>query len=99
MGDINRDGRQDLALSNFGDTTVAVLLGNGDGTFQAVRTVPAGGSNPHGVAIGDVNGDGSPDLAAANYVGNSVSVIRGNGDGTFQPAVIVRKAAVLHASR
>ena len=87
VGDVNRDGRLDLAVAHSGSTlgTVAVLLGNGDGTFQAPRNFSTG-QGSLSVAVGDVNGDGQPDLAVANYYSNDVSVLLGNGDGTFQPA-------------
>ena len=48
-----------------GSNTVSVLLGNGNGTFQAQQTFAAG-SMPDSVAVGDVNGDGKPDLVVAN---------------------------------
>ena len=44
---------------------MSVLLGNGNGTFQAQQTF-ATGSNPTSVAVADVNGDGKPDLVVAN---------------------------------
>ena len=44
--------------------TVSVLLGNGNGTFQAQQTF-ATGNGPQSVAVGDVNGDGKPDLVVA----------------------------------
>src|SRR4051812_14443734 len=55
--DFNRDGRPDLAAANSGDNTVSVLLGNGDGTFQAART-SATGLGPQSVQSADLNGDG-----------------------------------------
>ena len=46
--------------------TVSVLLGNGNGTFQAQQTF-ATGAGPQSVAVGDVTGDGIPDLVVANF--------------------------------
>src|SRR3989442_1004090 len=87
VGDVNGDGRLDLVVTNYNSSTVSVLLGNGDGTFQLALTFGAG-SSPTSVAVGDVNGDGRPDLAVANYGFNgTVSVLLGNGDGTFRPAL------------
>ena len=94
IGDLNGDGRSDLALANYGgyngDGDISIMLGKGDGTFQAAVNYGAG-TNPLTVAIGDLNGDGSPDLAVANYdtssLGGNVSIMPGNGDGTFQTAV------------
>src|SRR5262250_2101754 len=91
VGDFNRDGIQDLAVANngFGFNNVSVLLGNGDGTFQAAVNFGAG-NNPFYIAVGDFNGDGVQDLAVAQlgfFGSNNVSVLLGNGDGTFQAAV------------
>jgi hypothetical protein len=91
VGDLNGDGVPDLAVADSGDplgrtSGVSVLLGNGDGSFQAARAFAAG-SSPQSVALGDFNGDDRLDLAVANDFsgGGSVSVLVGNGDGTFQP--------------
>src|SRR5207247_143990 len=90
VGDVNGDGRPDLVVAdlglNTGYSTVLVLLGNGDGTFQPARDFDVG-THPISVAVGDVNGDGRPDLAVANAGSNNVSVLLGYGDGTFQPAL------------
>ena len=82
LGDLNGDGKPDLATANSGANTVSVLLGNGAGAFRA-ETDYGTGSYPRSVAIGDLNGDGKPDLATANTFDNTVSVLLGNGDGTF----------------
>src|SRR5947208_1964268 len=83
VGDFNGDGVPDLAVANEGSNNVAVLLGNGDGTFQPARFF-AVGTNPVWVVVGDFNGDRVHDLAVANIRSNNVSVLLGNGDGTFQ---------------
>ena len=86
VGDFNGDGKQDLAVANWGDSTVTVLLGNGSGGFTAVSGNPSAvGPQPESIAVGDFNGDGKPDLATANLGGN-VTVLLGNGSGGFTPA-------------
>src|SRR5262249_61310626 len=67
----------------FRSAHVSVLLGNGDGTFQAAVNFGVG-IRPAVVTVGDFNGDGIQDLAVANNGSNNVSVLLGNGDGTFQ---------------
>jgi hypothetical protein len=86
VGDFNGDGKMDLAVANEGSDNVSILLGNGDGTFQAAVNYGAG-TDPDSVAVGDFRGDGKLDLVVANYYSNNVSVLLGNGDGTFQAAV------------
>ena len=53
-------GKVDLAAANRDSDNVSVLLGNGDGTFQAQQTFPAG--EPNFITTGDFNGDGIIDL-------------------------------------
>ena len=66
VGDFNGDGKADLAVANLGSNNVAVLLGNGNGTFATAVTYASGGTAPFSVAVGDFNGDGKLDLAVAN---------------------------------
>jgi len=85
-GDVDGDGIPDLASANQSGDNVSVLIGNGDGTFQARRDY-ATGIGPIGVTIADLDDDGMPDLVVANLSSNTVSVLINNGDGTFAPKV------------
>ena len=89
--DLNGDGYLDLAeVTDYpSPPTVAIYLGNGDGTFQSPVTYPIA-SDGTSVVTGDFNGDGKLDLATSDFnggSGNTVSILLGNGDGTFQPHV------------
>ncbi len=85
-GDFTGDGKLDLAVTNYYNNTVSVLMGNGDGTFQPQVAYPTGLA-PSGIVAGDFTGRGVFDLAVTNSGSNTVSVLLGNGDGTFQPQV------------
>jgi hypothetical protein len=78
-----------LVVANKRSNTVSVLLGNGNGTFQAAQNFRVG-SYPTSVAVADVNGDGRLDVVTANFHSNSLSVLVGNGNGTFLTARTVR---------
>jgi len=104
VADVNGDGKPDLVVANVcgisqanctdgPGNSVGVLLGNGDGTFQAAVMYASGGYS-QSLAVADVNGDGKPDLIVTSDCGTStctngiVGVLLGNGDGTFQTAVL-----------
>ena len=92
VADLNADGKLDLVTANWGLGTVGVLMGNGDGSFQAMQTYAADATTPRAVALADLNGDGNIDIAVGSYVddynpGSTAGILLGNGDGTFQPVV------------
>jgi hypothetical protein len=88
VGDFNGDGKLDLVVPNVSATTVSILLGNGDGTFQTQSAYQAGYS-PIAVGVADLNGDGKLDLAvvnngnASNGQPGTVTILLGKGDGSF----------------
>jgi hypothetical protein len=79
-----------LAVTNAGDGTVSVLLGNGKGAFgSATPATFDTQSMPAAILSTDFNNDGIPDLAVANEGSNTVSVFLGLGGGTFAPPLNV----------
>ena len=82
MADFNGDGKADLLIVNNDSNSVSVLLGNGNGTFQAHLDYSIG-NFPVAGAIGDVNGDGKTDVVAVNNGSNSLTVLLGDGDGSL----------------
>jgi len=102
LADLNGDGKLDILVTNPStgnrgqdDSSLGVLLGNGDGTFRTVVTYDAGSGVADGLTIADLTGNGNLDAVVAeteNTVtgngSNSVAVFPGNGDGTFQSPVL-----------
>jgi hypothetical protein len=86
IGDVNADGKPDLAVANNNSDTVSILIGDGAGSFGPKTDFTTGG-NPFCVAIGDVDRDGKPDLAVANSNSNTVSILIGDGAGSFSPKI------------
>src|SRR5262249_23191383 len=84
-GDLNGDGNQDIVAANYADSTVSVLLGNGDGTFQPQVPYSAG-SLASGLGIADLDGDGSLDIAVSCNVPAQVSVLDSQGNGAVGAA-------------
>lgn len=89
VDDFNNDHKTDFAMPTC-DNSVAVMLGNGDGTFAApVSYYDNGGTQASFLVAADLNGDGKIDIAAGNTTAvpsMGTAVLFGNGDGTFQPA-------------
>jgi hypothetical protein len=85
LGDVNGDGRSDMAIVSDEDATVSVVLNGGDGRFipSAAYDTPIGGE----ARIADLNGDGSQDLVVSSPSANAVSVLLNRGDGEFFPRV------------
>lgn len=91
LQDFNADGKLDLGLvlsAGTSSNSVAILAGEGDGTFQNAISNPVP-VNSQNFATGDATGDGKKDLILATSFGPtapSIFGLRGNGDGTFRAA-------------
>jgi hypothetical protein len=84
LGDLNGDGRSDVAVANgTGAKVVSVLLNDGAGRFA--RADYATGPSPQAVAVADLNGDGRLDVVTANSSARTVSVLRNGGRGSLAP--------------
>jgi hypothetical protein len=86
--DLNGDDKLDFVIADTAGT-IGVMLGNGDGTFNAPVTYATGGfpSCCTAVAAADFRGVGVLDLAITNSGGATISLLPGNGDGTFGNSV------------
>ena len=84
VADFNKDGNQDVVITNSDSSSqlVTYMGGNGDGTFRAARGIPTGLQTLY-LETSDVNGDGNPDLIAGSFSNGTLRVLFGNGQGGF----------------
>ena len=76
LADFNGDGKIDVAIGSV------IILGNGDGTFQAPAYFPDGHGNEKVAIAADFNGDGLPDLVLSQGL-SSFSLRFNNSPGNF----------------
>ena len=88
VADFDHDGITDVVASNTQASDVAVLLGNGDGTFAAANNYFADGI-PRGLGVIEANGDGFTDIVTSNFTtgAGNVALLINDGTGGFLPAV------------
>jgi hypothetical protein len=92
VADVNHDNAPDILVANEGsdsidDGTIAVLLGDGRGSFHPAPGSPLpAGHLPNDIAVADMNNDGNLDLVVANHQSPYLRVFLGDGHGSFHLA-------------
>jgi FG-GAP repeat. len=86
VGDFNRDGHPDLAVTTVNPNAMGVFFNHGNGTFDIQVMYPTD-AGPVFLVAGDFNHDGASDLAAANWASSSLSVFLNQGNGTLAAQV------------
>lgn len=85
IDDFTGDGVMDLAVTDVGANTLSLLVGNGNGTFQA-RSTTASASIQQADSI-DYDGDGDRDLVISRAGGAGVFLYNNNGNGNFTESI------------
>ena len=99
IGDVNADGKLDLAIINSpgsmaqgrGKNGLTILLGNGTGKFMTMKGSPyEAGKIPNRVAIGDVNGDGIKDVVVSDNENNKITLyLMSKEEGVLSSPIII----------
>jgi hypothetical protein len=86
-GDVDGDGRLDLAIPNARDDDVTILLGKADGSFSGAAGSPYPvESRPYFAGLADLNGDSRLDLVTSHAETSLLTILIGDGTRGFVPA-------------
>lgn len=96
IGDIDGDGKLDIAVANYGSSSVSVFRNTSSvgvinaGSFASAVDYAAGAS-PSAIQIGDLDGNGKPELVVSNYLSSTLSIYTNTGSvGQITPASLTR---------
>jgi VCBS repeat protein len=86
VGDLNGDGRADVAVPAYVSGTVGVFLQDAAGVLVESEMELRPGEGPSSLALGDLNGDGLNDLATTCYRASKLVVFFQDGSGGLRQA-------------
>ena len=85
VADFNNDKCLDIVVANYGQNTLAVLFGYGNGAFGTLTTFSTGeNSEPSSVIVSDVNNDAHSDIIVTNLGNSNIGILLGYGNGSFE---------------
>jgi hypothetical protein len=92
IGDLDQDGKPDIAIANYIDTTISVFKNTYSGAIISFspKVDYHTGSYPRGIYLNDINGDGNPDIGVVNMEDVFFSVFKNNsvsGTISFSPKI------------
>jgi hypothetical protein len=87
VGDVDGDGKPDLAATNPNNGSISLFINDGSGRLSAPTSYSVG-KNPVGVIIGDLDRDGRLDIGTANHGdpshnGSGIGVLLNDGHAAF----------------
>lgn len=86
-GDFNKDGAPDIAVSNYDNAIVSVLIRNPENANFKLHQDYSVGTNPSMLSIRDLDGDNHLDIIVANQGEDSLSILYGKDEGSFEEEV------------
>lgn len=86
IADFNLDGHQDIVVGGRNDSSLTVMLGDGDGSLTPLSPIISNGSVFSVVAV-DLDADGNSDFVSAHYDLDRIEVRFGDGTGEFSEPI------------
>lgn len=83
VGDLNKDGRTDVAYRDVNLSTVRVLLNQGNNSFALKSALTISGRISN-MLIGDFDADTNQDIVLGDYFTQNLFLGKGDGNGNFQ---------------